>query len=180
MHAVAIEADSEQVQAHDLLDVLPALMPRLYTYARYLMEAEDARDAVATALEHLWRNRRKYPNTSGGTLERWAARVAINRIKDEAKRHRRRPMHISIADLDFRVQDDAETRDKLTEAHHALRRLRKRDAELIALRFGAGQSNVEVAELLRSTPGAVAVAVHRAVQRLRDVINEERINAQAR
>lgn len=174
MQVVAIEADPEQLRAQVLQDLLPALMPRLYSYARYLLEVEDARDAVGAALEHLWRNRRKYPNVVGGTLERWAARVAINKIRDEAKAQRRRPKPVSLSDLDFRVEDSAETRAQLAEVHGAVRRLGRRDAELIALRFGAGQSNVEIAELLDTTPGAVAVAVHRAIQRLRDVINEER------
>jgi RNA polymerase sigma-70 factor (ECF subfamily) len=176
MRAVAIEADPDQLQAEALLDLLPALMPRLYSYARYLLEAEDARDAVGTAIEHLWRNRRKYPNVDGGTLERWAVRVAINKIRDEAKRQRRRPKHMSLGDMDFSVGDGAQTRAELAEVHGAMRRLRRQDAELIALRFGAGQSNVELAELLRTSPGAVAVALHRAIQRLKDVINEERSN----
>ena len=177
MQAVVIEAQSDQAQADALLALLPTLMPQLYNYARYLMEADEARDAVAAALEHLWRNRRKYPNNAGGTLERWAGRVAINRIRDEARRHRRRPKQISQTDIDFRIEDGAEARAALAEVHAALRRLRPRDAELIALRFAGGQSNAEIAELVASTPGAVAVALHRAIQRLRDIINEDRTDA---
>ena len=53
MQAVVIEAQSDQAQADALLALLPTLMPQPYNYARYLMEADEARDAVAAALEHL-------------------------------------------------------------------------------------------------------------------------------
>lgn len=176
MRAAAIEVNPDQARARALLDVLPPLMPKLYNYARYLMEAEDARDAVGTALEHLWRNRNKYRNVDGAIPDRWAMRVTMNKIRDEARRHRRRPMQVSLTDLDIGIEDRSELRAQLAEVHGAIRHLRREDAELIALRFGADLSNIQIAELLLTTPGAVAVAVHRAIQRLKDVINEERTN----
>ncbi len=158
-----------------LLLVIPELLPRLYNHARYLLRPEDARDAVSAALEHLWRNRGKYRVTGDMSIDRWASRVAINKIRDEARRHRRRTSHLSLsdADLDLSVGDGAEQRALLGQVRQAIDTLPERDAELIALRFGAGLSNYEIAELLHLTAGAVAVALHRAIHRLRTAAGEE-------
>lgn len=158
-----------------LLLAIPTLLPRLYNHARYLLPPEDARDAVSAALEHLWRNRGKYRATGDMSIDRWAIRVAINKIHDEARRHRRRADHISLSepDADLQVGDGAEQRALLGQIRQGIGTLAHRDAELIALRFGADLSNAEIAQLLRTTPGGVAVALHRAIQRLRAATLEE-------
>ena len=59
---------------------------------------------------------------------------------------------------------------QLLQLRAALETLPRRDADLVALRFGAELSNLEIAELWNMTPGAVAVTVHRALGRLRTEI----------
>jgi RNA polymerase sigma-70 factor (ECF subfamily) len=160
---------SVREEDHDqaVLAVLPSLVPRLYNFARYRLDHDDARDAVGAALEHLWRNRRKSPVAVHGSIEHWAMRVAINKILDEVRRHRRRPSQISLSDLEISVGDPNDRLPQLLQLRTALETLPRRDADLVALRFAAGLSNLEIAELWNMTPGAVAVAVHRALERLR-------------
>jgi RNA polymerase sigma-70 factor (ECF subfamily) len=97
-------------------------------------------------------------------------RVAINKILDEVRRHRRRPSQISLSDLEISVGDPNDRLPQLLQLRAALETLPRRDADLVALRFGAGLSNLEIAELWNMTPGAIAVAVHRALERLRGEI----------
>jgi RNA polymerase sigma-70 factor (ECF subfamily) len=149
---------------------LPSLLPRLYNFARYQLGPDDARDAVGAALEHLWRNRSKAPDADAASVERWAMRVAVNKMLDEVRRHRRRPSQISLSDLDISVSDPNDRLPQLLQLRAALETLARRDADLVALRFGADLSNLEIAELWNMTPGAVAVAVHRALGRLRTEI----------
>jgi RNA polymerase sigma-70 factor (ECF subfamily) len=157
------EADYDQAIA----SALPSLLPRLYNFARYRLDPDDARDAVGAALEHLWLNRRKAPDADDESVERWAMRVAVNKVLDEVRRHRRRPGQVSLSDLDIGVSDPNDRLPLLLQLRAALGTLPRRDADLVALRFGAGFSNLEIAELWNTTPGAVAVALHRALGRLR-------------
>ena len=45
---------------------------------------------------------------------------------------------------------------------------------MIALRYGADLTAGQIADLIGLTPNAVAVALHRAVARLRDMLDAER------
>ena len=53
--------------------------------------------------------------------------------------------------------------------------LRKADQEILSLRYGSGFDNAEIAESLDISPNAVAVRLHRALKRLKDVITDENI-----
>jgi DNA-directed RNA polymerase specialized sigma24 family protein len=96
-------------------------------------------------------------------------RVAINKMLDEVS-HRRHPSQISLSDLDISVGDPTERLPQLLQLRAALGTLPRKDADLVALRFGSVFSNQEIAELWKITPGAVAVAVHRSLGRLRSEI----------
>lgn len=149
-----------------MLDLVSVAYPRIYQYARYLLEPEDARDATQAALEHVWRNRGKYRD-HGEIADRWLLRVAMNKVRDEARRHRRRPMQVSADDLELAVGDGAEARALRAELQEAINALSVADADLIALRFAADLPIDRIAELVGRSPGAVTVALHRAVKRLK-------------
>ena len=55
----------------------------------------------------------------------------------------------------------------------ALARLSDRDRELLAMRYGADMKAAEIARVLESTTNAVEVAVHRALRRLRAIMEKE-------
>lgn len=56
------------------------------------------------------------------------------------------------------------------ELRDAMEQLEVRERELLALRYGADLSTRQIAELLDATPNAIDVALHRARQRLRTVL----------
>ena len=51
--------------------------------------------------------------------------------------------------------------------------LRGADQEILSLRYGAGLDNSEIASSLDISPNAVAVRVHRALKRLKEVVAHE-------
>jgi RNA polymerase sigma factor (sigma-70 family) len=55
----------------------------------------------------------------------------------------------------------------------ALGQLGDRDRELIALRYGAELTAAQIAELLGMQTNAVEVALHRALGRLRRILDQE-------
>jgi RNA polymerase sigma-70 factor, ECF subfamily len=173
MQIVTLGRSLTDVLDQTLLDALPAVFPRIYSYARHLLPPEDARDATQAALEHVWRNRGKYRDDGTGLLDRWAFRVAMNKVRDEARKHRRQSMQVSTADFEIAVEDGAERRALRAELQAAINTLPVRDADLIAMRYAADLSISEIAELVHRSPGAVAVAIHRALQRLKSAIQEK-------
>jgi RNA polymerase sigma-70 factor (ECF subfamily) len=66
---------------------------------------------------------------------------------------------------------EQETVERLTLIA-GLARLAERDQELLALRFGADLSARRIGELLDMRANAVDVAIHRALARLRDELNQ--------
>jgi len=50
--------------------------------------------------------------------------------------------------------------------------LRKADQDILSLRYGSGLQNAEIAEYLDISNNAVAVRLHRALKRLKDVVQD--------
>lgn len=73
------------------------------------------------------------------------------------------PLRASEADSPERVRAGAEMRVWLRAA---VARMSPQAAEIFALRFFEGKENAEIAGLVGTTPGTVAVTLHRARQRL--------------
>ncbi len=166
MQAAALERFDERAIDDAVLAELPALLPRLYSYARYRLPREDAEDATGAALERVWRQRRKW-RSADGSIESWLLTVGVNAIRDEARRHRRRPLQLSLGELEFSGGDPTSRLADLVALNAAIAALPARDSDLIALRYGADLTNPAIAELLGMSPGAVGVAIHRALERLR-------------
>ena len=57
---------------------------------------------------------------------------------------------------------------------NASRALKPADQEVLSMRYGAGLGNQEIAEALEISANAVAVRLHRALARLKTVVEEQR------
>jgi RNA polymerase sigma-70 factor (ECF subfamily) len=69
-----------------------------------------------------------------------------------------------------RAEDRAEARDLAERLESALQRLPASQREIVLLSRYAALSADEVAQITGSTPGAVRVGLHRALRRLRELI----------
>ena len=54
-----------------------------------------------------------------------------------------------------------------------MRQLPERDRELLALRYGADLTAAQIADVLGQRTNAVEVALHRALQRLRGILDPQ-------
>jgi RNA polymerase sigma-70 factor (ECF subfamily) len=151
----------------EVAEVMEALHPKLFRYARFRLERPEAEDATSAALERMWRTRGSY-RRQRGRLEPWLHMVGINAIRDEVRRRYRRPPTVQIDDLDLADRSaDPDLIARLVDVRTALARLSQSDAELIGCRYGLGMSNEAIALVMKQTPGAIATAMHRALRRLR-------------
>ena len=108
----------------------------------------------------------------------WLLRIARNAVTDHLRALRRRgSLHVSldrVPDLvaDVPSQEERVVRDeRIQRLLNASRILRKADQEILSLRYGSGLDNSEIAEHLGISNNAVAVRLHRALKRLKDVVD---------
>lgn len=111
-----------------------------------------------------------------GKFEPWLFRVAMNRIRDEMRRLKRHATPTDPATLtDMRLAEvDAPRADarELGALRDALDLLTGPDREVIELRHHAGLSFQRIAEMLDQPMGTVLARHHRALKKLRTIIEE--------
>ena len=127
--------------------------------------AQDVLLAVCQALP-------RYRAAAGGAFMAFVLAIARNKLMDAyrtAARDRSEPM--SAVPESARTEDDPELLAVAAEDHRLLDgllgRLSANHREVLVLRVVVGLSAAETAEVMASTPGAVRVAQHRALTRLR-------------
>ncbi len=115
--------------------------------------------------------------TELGRFESWLFRIAMNRLRDEMRRRRRQANPVpestltGLAGEGPRPARAAETDpDDLAALRGALGRLSEADRQVIQLRHYAGLSFAQIAELLGEPLGTVLARQHRALAKLRQMI----------
>lgn len=145
------------------------LIQRVYSYVAYRMgPGPDAEDVTSETFARAVRARSQYDRGRGEPIS-WLLGIAQRCISDFYAQRRNEGELV-----DAESTDDLErmTLDRLL-LEKALATLGERDFELVALRYGADLSTRQIAEVLGSTPGAVRVALHRALARLRSELEGE-------
>jgi RNA polymerase sigma-70 factor, ECF subfamily len=101
-------------------------------------------------------------------LRAWVFRLARNRVIDDSRRRRARPVD-AVAEIPERVAAD-ELTSVDPDLVEALERLTPDQREVVLLRFVADLPVREVARLLRRRPGAVKQLQARALSRLESLV----------
>ncbi len=138
--------------------------------------SDDAEDALQTVFLRLLR-REDAPDLSS-TPGAYLHRAAINAALDIV-RARSNSRATPLDDCSTQVEDETtpsperqivgqETKDRL---RRAVATLNTSAAEVFALRYFEGYSNQEIARMTGSTQGSVGVTLHRARQRLKDMLH---------
>lgn len=108
-----------------------------------------------------------------GRFESWLFRVAMNRVRDEVRRARSRPgeapVELAEAVAAPSASEHAEARD-VEALRTALARLADSDREVIELRHHAGLAFARIAEVLGEPIGTVLARHHRALRKLRTML----------
>ncbi|MBS0198494.1 MAG: sigma-70 family RNA polymerase sigma factor [Planctomycetes bacterium] len=110
-----------------------------------------------------------------GRFESWLFRVAANRVRDHVRRLRRNPAVGDPAALDTCAAAELERSaadpalDRLREAMSALA---EADREVVELRHHGGLSFKQIAEVLGEPIGTLLARHHRALRKLRDMLEE--------
>ena len=147
------------------------LVRRVYAYAAYrLGPGPDAEDVTSETFERALRYRQSF-DPKRGTPAAWLVGIARRCVDDHL-----RGRGIEVPTDDEALLDGvgdpspADLTILRLDLAEAVATLGIRDRELIALRYGADLKAKDLAALLGQKTNAVEVALHRALERLRAVL----------
>ncbi|MGD0500634.1 MAG: sigma-70 family RNA polymerase sigma factor [Bryobacteraceae bacterium] len=165
--------DSASQPATDLESIFRENHAMVFRAAyRITGNASDAEDVLQTVFLRMWK--RTPASESIDNMGSFLHRSAVNAALDVV-RTRQNIRHVPLdelepvlADSPHRAPDRAQGSGEIREwLRGALARLNPRIAQMFVLRFFEGKENPEIARLLNTTPGTVAVTISRTRDRLR-------------
>jgi RNA polymerase sigma factor (sigma-70 family) len=152
----------------------------VYRYVRFRVATREAAEDVTSDV--FLKALRSFPryDASLASPRTWLLRIARNAVTDHLRALRRRgSLHVTldrVPDLvaDIPSQEERVLRQERIQALlNGNQTLRPADQEMLALRYGAGLDNAEIAESLGISPNAVAVRLHRALKRLKQAVEDQ-------
>lgn len=133
---------------------------------------EAAEDLLQEAFFRIWLGRAEY--RAAGEFRAWlftiARRLAIDRFRRQGLAWEDDPAALETAVSTEAPDRLAEARGELARLQRALDQLPPAQREVVLLARLVGAKAEEIAQVTGSTPGAVRVQLHRALQRLRALL----------
>lgn len=144
-------------------------LPRVYNFLRYRVGPDEAEDLTARVFLKAWRKRHRYRReiAAFGT---WLLTIARNEAIDHARLRRPRHEPLEAASeiaTGQTPEEQVERRRDVLRLGRLLDRLGDRERELIALKYGAGLTNREIARLSGLGESNVGTLLHRTIETLR-------------
>jgi RNA polymerase sigma-70 factor (ECF subfamily) len=152
----------------------------VYAYVAGLMRDRSAAEEVtAIAFERAW-SRRRQIDPERGSARAWLFGIARNAALDELRRRSRLaslPQDHADSEASGRAPraaggDPAQIAVRRTTLRQAMTALNGRERELIALKFFAGLSNAEIAEVIGVSETNAGTKLHRTIEKLRRACDE--------
>lgn len=144
-------------------------LPRVYNYFRYRVGNDTiAEDLTATTFEKAWKHRGRYRRDLAA-FSTWLLTLARNVAADHFRKPRR---EVSLETLRHQARDDSteetvQRGDEFGRLYALLNQLSAREQELVALKYGGGLTNRDIAQLMRLSESNVGTILHRVVSKLR-------------
>jgi len=155
------------VPRHDPLADPEPLIRRVYAYVAYRIgDGPDAEDVTAAAIERALRYRDRFDPRRGDAAA-WLIGIARRCISEHFGERPEPVESLPEPAAPGELAADAALR---LDLRHAVAQLEPRDRELIALRYGADLTARQIGEVLQVKTNTVEVALHRALQTLRTLI----------
>lgn len=151
--------------------------PRVYRYvAARIPVSEDAEDVTEEVFVRILANLEKFA-WRGLPFGAWVFRIARNEVVSHARKQK---VRANTTPLDEAIPDAGQDHTARVESGMLLEAIRMAAAQLpeaqrevLSLRFGAGLSVAETAATLNKSENNVKVLQHKAVARLRKLVNRE-------
>lgn len=152
----------------------------VYRYVRFRVATrEAAEDVTSEVFMKALRSLGRYDPVRASPRT-WLLRIARNAVTDHLRSLRRRgSLHVSLDRVPDLItgEESPEVRmvreERVQSILNASKGLRAADQEVLSLRYGAGLANGEIAEAMGISANAVAVRLHRALQRLKNAVIQQ-------
>jgi RNA polymerase sigma-70 factor (ECF subfamily) len=146
---------------------------RVYALARSrLRDPDTAEEITQSVFVTIAENLSAGGYTERGRFESWLFRVAANRVRDEARRRKRHAVPTDPGAMPDPPMRDAPAPDpdRFTPLRDAVAQLSDADRTVIELRHHAGLGFKEIAECLGEPLGTLLARHHRALKKLRTIL----------
>jgi RNA polymerase sigma factor (sigma-70 family) len=185
---ISLRASVSRVQTQTLdsaafEELYSTYLPKVYNYVCYRVGDEStAEDITAEIFERALTHLHTY-RSDRGAFSTWLFSVARNLVANHLRARGRRPEvhsleslpHMQMAAGGVSPEQAAIEADQLRRVQAHMRKLPKRQQEVLALKFGGGLGNQELAKAMKLKPNHVGVLLHRAVRALRLALEEEEV-----
>jgi len=153
-----------------------AALPRVYNYVCYrLADRQAAEDLTAEIFERALRYWPTY-RAERGSLSTWLFQIARSVVINYLRAQHRKPEPISL-DRQPAIAADAPTpeqaailSERMGQVLSAMHSLPEREQEALAMKFGWGLGNQEIAGLMNLRSNHVGVLIYRALHALRQAM----------
>lgn len=155
---------------------------RLYALARSRLHDDQLAEDIAQSVFVTLAQKLKGPEGKGykeqGRFESWLFRIAMNRVRDVIRKQQRRPEILTDAPARYAADASqhhqaADTTEDLDDLRRAMQSLGDLDREVVELRHHAELSFKQIAEAQGQPIGTVLARHHRALRKLRDMIESK-------
>jgi len=168
--AIKRRGDASPVESETAFTALVAEYHRDLVRLAYSMvgDSDLANDVAQSAWTAAWRNRRRLREPE--KVRGWLLTIAANEARRSLRR-RRRLWFIPLAD-DSGPTAAATQPDDRIDLVEALQRLRPRDREILARRYGLGETSHQIAEQVGMSDSGVRVRIGRLLDSLREELSK--------
>jgi RNA polymerase sigma-70 factor, ECF subfamily len=160
-------------QPVDWDSVYESELSRVYNYFLYkVCNRELAQDLTAATFERAWAARLKY-NPMIASPSTWLLGIARNVLKEQFRRNEAIENKIELIQDNERLPSTVDVEKSFQEQQEKellqsfLLELSEREHDLVALKYGAGLSNREIARTMGLSESNVGSILHRTVTNLR-------------
>jgi RNA polymerase sigma factor (sigma-70 family) len=146
----------------------------VYAYVATLLgDRSLAEDVTAVAFERAFRRRRLFDRRRGSERA-WLFGIARNAALDELRRRRRHAQLAAEPEAEPAHEHEGDQAVRRATVARALAGLSARERELVALKFHAGLSNLELAKVIGVSESNAGTLLHRTINKLREACDEHR------
>jgi RNA polymerase sigma-70 factor (ECF subfamily) len=146
-------------------------LPRVYNFFRYRFgHTADAEDLTSRTFEKAWRARHRYRRDLAG-FSTWLLTIARNVAIDHVRARR---LWVPLEEATAAAvtssgspEDEAARRSDADRLTALIADLPERERELLAMKYGAGLANREIARTTGLSESNVGTILHRTVQTLK-------------
>lgn len=145
--------------------------PKIYFFVlKRVGQKETAEDIVSVTFIKVFTNIKKFKPVNEYSFSVWVYRIATNNLTDHYRKQGKHKTvdienlgeildHLQNPELDLEVGQDKDL------VRQALNDLSTRESEILQLKFYGELGNIEIAEVLKTSPNNAGVMLHRALKK---------------